>query len=111
MSDNNITIGSAHVDLGESFREHAMEAIRRCAQKHFGDLTMASVHVAREGHDYRCSVVLQLGALPVMTAEAKGADVPFAFKVALEKVDKQARRAKRQVREDKQNRPPRLTSA
>jgi ribosomal subunit interface protein len=111
MSEDNITVGSAHVDLGESFRAHAENAIRQSARKHLGDLTMASVHVAREGRDYRCSVVMQMGSLPVMTGEAQASEVPLAFKEALEKVDKQARRTKRQLREDKQTRPSRIITA
>lgn len=111
MSDENITIGSAHVDLGAAFREQAQEDIRKAAKKYLGDLTMASVHVTREGSAFRCSVNMQLGRNPVMSAEAEGPDVPIAFKVALEKVEKQLRRTKRELREDKQHRPPRIITA
>jgi ribosome-associated translation inhibitor RaiA len=67
MSLDNITVGSAHVDLGATFRKHAQERIRKAAEKYFGDLTMASVHVAREGASYRCSVIMQMGGQPVIS--------------------------------------------
>jgi ribosomal subunit interface protein len=111
MSMNNITVGSAHIDLGTTFREHAQERIRKAAEKYLGDLTMASVHVAREGVSYRCSVIMQMGGHPVMSGEAKASEVPLAFRVALEKVEKQLRRTKRELREDKVNRPTRGATA
>jgi hypothetical protein len=67
MSDENITVGSAHVDLGSGFREHAQQKILHVTKKYLGDLTMASVHVAQEGTRYRCSVNMQMGGQPVMS--------------------------------------------
>jgi ribosomal subunit interface protein len=111
MSDENITVGSAQIDLGSRFREQAQEQIRKLAKKYLGDLTMASVHVDREGTRYRCSVNMQMGGYNQMVAEAKGTDVPMAFRSALGKVSKQLRRAKRLLREDRQNRPARIATA
>ena len=98
MSDENITVGSAHVDLGARFREQAQDQIKKLAKKYLGDLTMASVHVAREGTRYRCSVNIQMGGFSLVTGEAKGTDVPMAFRTAVGKVSKQLRRAKRMHR-------------
>jgi ribosomal subunit interface protein len=111
MSDENITVGSAHVDLGAGFREHARERILQVASKYLGDLTMASVHVAQEGTRYRCSVSMQMGGHPIMSGEAQAAEVPLAFRTALSKVEKQLRRTKRELREDKANRPGRTITA
>ncbi len=111
MSDENITVGSAHVDLGSDFREQAQQRIQEVAKKYLGDLTMASVHVAREGTSYRCSVNMQMGGQSIMSGEAQARDVPLAFRTALGKVEKQLRRTKRELREDKQNRPGRATTA
>ncbi|WP_158266769.1 HPF/RaiA family ribosome-associated protein [Alsobacter soli] len=111
MSDDDITVGSAHVDLGSAFREMAQDEIRKAARKYLGDLTMASVHVAREGHAFRCSVNMQLGGNPVMSGEAEGTEAPIAFRTALAKVEKQLRRTKRELREDRQNRPTRIFTA
>jgi ribosomal subunit interface protein len=111
MTDENITVGSAHVELGERFSQQAQDEIRKLAKKYLGNLTMASVHVAREGARYRCSVNMQMGGYNQMVAEAKGTDVPMAFRTALGKVSKQLRRAKRLLREDRQNRPARMATA
>jgi ribosome-associated translation inhibitor RaiA len=44
---------------------------------------------------------MQMGALPMKSAEGRGKDVYLAFGDALNKVAKQLRRAKRELREDK----------
>ena len=111
MSDENITVGSAHVDLGTHFRESAQQRIRDLAKKYLGDLTMASVHVAHEGTLYRCSVNIQMGGYNQVSAEAKAKSVPLAFRTALTKASKQLRRAKRLLREDRPNQPERMNTA
>lgn len=111
MSDQNITIGSAHVDLGSAFQDHAREEILGVAKKYLGDLTMASVHVAREGAFYRCSVNIQMGGHNMVTGEATAEDVPLAFRTALSKAAKQLRRTKRLLREDRPNIPERIITA
>lgn len=111
MSEQDITIGSAHVELGDAFRESARARITEVAAKYLGHLTTASVHVAREGASYRCSVTIQMGGLEAKSAEATAKDVPLAFRTALGKVEKQLRRTKRALREDKPHRPDRMTTA
>jgi ribosomal subunit interface protein len=96
-----ITAKSSSVDLSDAFRDHARQGIIRVASKYFGHLNSASVHVGREGSLFRCSVNIQMGALKMMSAEAQDKDCYAAFKAALEKVEKQLRRAKRELREDK----------
>lgn len=111
MTDENITVGSAHVELGERFSQQAQDQIRKLAKKYLGNLTMASVHVAREGARYRCSVNMQMGGYSLMTGEANGTDVPMAFRTALSKVSKQLRRAKRMLREGRAHQPERIVTA
>lgn len=111
MSDENITVGSHNVELGSRFREQAKDHILKMAKKYLGNLTMASVHVAHEGRHYRCSVTMQMGGHNLATGEAKGKDVPLAFRTALGKVAKQLRRAKRLLREDRANQPDRVSTA
>ena len=96
-----ITIGSSNVDLGDALRAHVRESIEQAAAKYMQHLTNAAVHFAHEGADYRCSVTVQVGSLPMMAAEAQAKDAYLAFNQALEKAAKQMRRAKRAVREDK----------
>ncbi len=102
--DKEITVQSSNATLGERMPEYAREAIRKVAAKYFGRLNTASVHVTREGISYRCSVNMQMGALPMKSAEGRGKDVYLAFGDALNKVAKQLRRAKRELREDKAER-------
>ncbi|HEX2136896.1 MAG TPA: ribosome-associated translation inhibitor RaiA [Microvirga sp.] len=102
--DKAITIQSSNVHLGDSLPDYARESILRVASKYFGRLNTAAVHFTKEGITYRCSVNMQMGALPMKSAEGKGADVYLAFNTALNKVAKQLRRTKRQLREDKPER-------
>ena len=100
----NILVQSSTVDLGENFPEFAKTNIRRVAGKYFGRLSSASVHVTREGITYRCTVNMQMGALKMMSGEAKDKDLYTAFRAALQKTAKQLRRSKRELREDKAER-------
>jgi ribosomal subunit interface protein len=102
--DKDITVQSSNIDLGSSLPNHARESILRVASKYFGRLNTASVHFTREGISYRCSVIMQMGALPMKSAEASDKDIYLAFNAALNKVAKQLRRTKREVREDKAER-------
>ena len=102
--DKAITIQSSNVDLGEALPAHAEASILRVAGKYFGRLSTASVHFSREGTGYRCSVNIQMGALKMMSAEAQNKDCYLAFNAALAKAEKQLRRAKRELREDKASR-------
>ena len=96
-----ITIGSSNVDLGDALRTHVREKLETAASKYLQNLVAAGVHFVHEGADYRCSITVQVGALPKMAAEAQAKDAYLAFNAALDKVAKQMRRAKRSVREDK----------
>ncbi len=103
-ADNNILVQSSTVDLGDNFPEYAKTNIRQVAGKYFGRLSTASVHVTREGITYRCTVNIQMGALKMMSGEAKNKDLYTAFRSALQKTAKQLRRSKRELREDKAER-------
>ena len=99
--DKNITVQSSSIDLGSSLPGHVRDSVLRVASKYFGHLNTASVHFNREGITYRCSVNMQMSALPMKSAEARDKDIYVAFNAALEKVAKQLRRTKREMREDK----------
>ena len=99
--NNSILVQSSNVDLGDNFPDYAKTNIRQVASKYFGHLSMASVHVTREGITYRCTVNIQMGALKMMSGEAKDKDLYTAFRAALQKTAKQLRRSKRELREDK----------
>jgi ribosomal subunit interface protein len=102
--DKGITIQSSNVHLGDRLPDFARENILRVASKYFGRLNTAAVHFTKDGITYRCSVNMQMGALPMKSAEARDKDIYLAFNAALEKVAKQLRRTKRELREDKAER-------
>ena len=99
-----ISVQSSKVDLGDTFRDHAKQSIVRAASKYFGQLNTGSVHVTREGPFFRCNVNIQMGGLKMMSAEHQHESCYVAFNGALAKVEKQLRRAKRELREDKPTR-------
>jgi len=103
-TEPNILVQSSAVDLGDMFPEYAKTNINQVAGKYFGHLSSASVYVTREGITYRCTVNMQMGALKMMTGEAKNKDLYAAFRAALQKTAKQLRRSKRELREDKAER-------
>jgi ribosomal subunit interface protein len=100
-SDTAISVQSSTIDLGDTFRAHARQSIIRAAGKYFGQLNAASVYVNREGPFFRCTVNIQIGALKMRSAEAQHDNCYTAFNNALDKVEKQLRRTKRELREDK----------
>lgn len=97
--DRAITIQSSNVDLGDALRQHAEESILRVAGKYFGRLTTATAHFNKEGVNYRCSVNMQMGGLKLASGEAQRKDIYQAFNTALDKVAKQLRRMKTEIRE------------
>ncbi len=101
---NAISVPSSKVDLGDTFRHHAQQSIIRAASKYFGQLNTASVHVTREGPFFRCTVNIQMGGLKMMSADLQDDSCYVAFNGALAKVEKQLRRAKRELREEKPTR-------
>ncbi|QRM33931.1 ribosome hibernation-promoting factor, HPF/YfiA family [Microvirga sp. VF16] len=102
--DRTILVQSSNIDLGDMLPDYARTSILQLASKYFGHLSAASVHFTREGATYRCTINVQVGTLKMMSGEAKSTDIYAAFRLALERVAKQLRRAKRALREDKAER-------
>jgi ribosomal subunit interface protein len=102
--DKAITIQSSNVHLGDRLPDFVRQIILRIASKYFGRLNTAAIHFSTEGTTYRCSVNMQMGALPLKSGEAREKDIYLAFNAALNKVAKQLRRTKCELREDKAER-------
>jgi ribosomal subunit interface protein len=102
--DRTILVQSSNIDLGDVLPYYARTSILQMAGKYFGRLNTATVHFKREGALYRCTVNVQMGALKMMSGEARSTDIYAAFRLAQERVAKQLRRAKRELREDKAKR-------
>ena len=102
--DRTIQVQSSNIDRGDVLPDYARASILQLAGKYFGHQNTASVHFTREGVTYRCTVNVQMGALRMMSGEAQSPDIYAALRLALERVAKQLRRAKRALREDKPER-------
>jgi ribosomal subunit interface protein len=102
--DRTIKVESSTVDLGDVLPEHVRKNVLQAAGKYFGRLNAATVYFKKEGITYHCTVNMQMGALRIMSGEAKNKDIYAAFNTAMEKVAKQLRRAKRVLRDDKAER-------
>jgi ribosome-associated translation inhibitor RaiA len=77
-ADKAITIQSSNIHLGDGLPDYARENILRVASKYFGRLNTASAHFTKEGITYRCSVNMQMGGLPMRSAEGKNKDIYVA---------------------------------
>ena len=103
--DSAIIVESGNVQMGDALAEHARIAILQSAGKYFDRLNRATVHFSREGHGYRCSIQMQMGGLTGASAHAQHKDIYRAFDQAHQRVAKQLRRAKRELRDDKPDGP------
>ena len=70
-----ILVQSSNVDLGDMLPDYARTSILQMAAKYFGHLNTASVHFNREGIMYRCTINVQMGALRMMSGEARSTDL------------------------------------
>jgi ribosomal subunit interface protein len=102
--DKAVTVGSSHVELGDVLTQRARSGLVDLASKYFGKLTTGAVHFAREGINYRCSVNIQAGGLPMVASDAQHKDAYTALDLALDKAGKQMRRMKHERRDDKPER-------
>lgn len=106
--DKPITVSGHNVELGDALREFVSRKIEDAAGKYFGRITEASVQFKKAGAFYACAIRFRAGGLQNLAAEHENVEIYTAFNICLEKLDKQLRRAKRQLREDKAQRPDKV---
>jgi ribosome-associated translation inhibitor RaiA len=63
-------------------------------------MSPTSARFGRVGNDDRCTVIMQMGGLPVRSGEAMSKDIYAAFDAALAKVAKQLPRTKRALHDN-----------
>ncbi len=102
--DTEILVQSHNVELGDALPDFARRKIIETCGKYFNKVTECNVHFKKEGNFYSCSIRLKSGALKPFVADHTNIDIKVAFTTALEKVAKQQRRLKRELREDKSHR-------
>lgn len=103
-----IIVSGHQLDVGEALRDHATGQLRSVAQKYFGgadDITCTFSRTGRGG--FGCTIRVHSGRGLHFDGEAEHATAPGAFTQALERVSKQLRRRKRELREDKPVNPTR----
>ena len=99
--DKAIKVGSSNVDLGEALTQRARTALSDLAAKFFGRITSGAVHFVRQGVDYRCTVNMQCGGIPMMSGEGHSKDPYAALGLAIGKDEAQLRRTKQALHDDK----------
>lgn len=99
-----ILVKSSNIKLGRALPAWVRRRISRTVCKYFARLNAASVYFSREGRSYRCTVLIDIGALKIVTGEGFGFNCYLAFHGALRRVAKQLRRMKRALRDDKRRR-------
>ena len=97
-----IIVSGHQVDVGETLRQHATEQLDALARKYFGgaeDITCTFSRTGKGG--FGCAIRVHSGRGLYFDGEGENTAAPVAFNQALERVAKQLRRRKRELREDK----------
>lgn len=89
------------IDLGQALEKRARRSVFRMTQKYFGHLIAANVYFNRDGLLFRSTVNIQMGGIGFVTSEASDQNCYRALQSALNKAEKQLRRMKRRLRDDK----------
>lgn len=102
--DGRIIISGQQTEVGEALRAHATEQLRRLSAKYFGDAEDITATFSRseKKHGFACNIRVRAGRGLLFDGQGDDpANAYAAFALALERVDKQMRRQKRALREDK----------
>lgn len=103
-----IIVSGHQVDVGETLRDHATEQLGALGRKYFGGAEDVTCTFSRTGNGgFGCAIRVHSGRGLYFDGEAEHAAAPAAFSLALERVAKQLRRRKRELREDKPVNPTR----
>ncbi|MEN0074595.1 HPF/RaiA family ribosome-associated protein [Roseicella sp. DB1501] len=103
-----IIVSGHQVAVGEALRDHATEALDELSRKYFGHAEGIACTFSRTGKGgFGCAIRMQSGKGLHFEGEAEHEAAPAAFALALERVAKQLRRRKRELREDKPVNPTR----
>jgi ribosomal subunit interface protein len=89
------------IDLGQALEKRARRSIVRMTQKYIGHLIAANVYFNRDGLLFRSTLNIQMGGLGFVTSKASHQNCYRALRAAMDKAEKQLRRMKRRLRDDK----------
>ncbi|WP_445680222.1 ribosome hibernation-promoting factor, HPF/YfiA family [Radicibacter daui] len=94
-----LTIRGKQIDVGDALRTHVSGALTEVANKYFNDPIEANVVFSREGHMFKCDVVIHVGKRILLQANAEANEPYPSFDGAAEKIGKRLRRYKRRLRD------------
>jgi ribosome hibernation promoting factor len=93
-----IRVSGKQIAIGETLPELVRERLSAAVEKHFDGKAEGHVVFAHEGSGYRADCTVHLSAGAVLKSHATGNDARTAFDEALERLEKQARRYKRRLK-------------
>lgn len=100
VAEPNVHISGHQVELSDALKEHVRTHLLGVAEKYLG-AEDAAVTFSRSGSGFGCTVRVHAGHAVYCDGQAENHDAYAAFNAALERVAKQLRRRKRELREDK----------
>ncbi len=103
----NINISGKQIDLGDALRQHISERLEAKVAKYFDHAIEANVVLRREGAMFQCECKVHVGAGITAVAEGQANEIYPAADAAIERLEKQLRRDKRERRNHHASVPPR----
>lgn len=94
-----VIVSGKQVDVGESLREYIEEKTQAAVSKYIDRINVIKVVLSKEGYAFRVDISGNIGTHAGLTLKSRteGTDPYGAFDTAIEKIDKQLRRYKRQL--------------
>lgn len=92
-----LSVSGKHLDVGDSLRDHATNAISAKAEQYFGRAIEGKVVFQRDAHAYRADITLHVTRGMFFQCHGEAADPYTAFDAAAERLDKRLRRNKRRL--------------
>lgn len=91
-----VAIAGQHIKLGASLQEHVRERSKEIVMRYFEHAPSAHVHFDKEGHFYKCDILVNEGADAnvIIKADGDSHDIYSSFDIALTKVEKRLRKYK-----------------
>ena len=109
--DMQISVHGKQLDIDDSVRVHVERRLTAGVAKYFDRAIEAHVALSREGHRYRADCVVHVGAGINIQSHGIATQLPAAFDVAADRMEKRLRRFKRRLRNHHKRAPIHRTGA
>lgn len=95
-----IIVSGKQVDVGDALKEHVEERMEQVVSKYLDKVNTITVVLSKEAHQFTVDISGNIGTHSGygLKSQAKGSDPYGAFDAAADKVEKQLRRYKRQLK-------------